>query len=53
MNDKDKNDKFPILSVRVTAEQMDYLRREAAERELNIPKYVRKVLFPFEVSTVK
>lgn len=53
MNDKAKNHKFPILSLRVTAEQMDYIRREAKERKLNVPRYVRKVLFPFEVSTVK
>jgi len=50
MRDKSK---YPILSVRLKPEQMDYIRREARERNLTVPKYVRKVLVPFELPVDK
>jgi len=40
---------YPLLSVRISEEQMSNLRRWAKERSVKVPEYVRTILFPFEL----
>lgn len=53
MNKQERKEKYPVLSIRIKPEEKAYIIREAAERKLSKAEYVRKVLFPFELSTEK
>lgn len=49
MKTKQRRDHYPTLSVRISDEQKEYLRREASLKCVGVPEYVRAVLFPFEI----
>lgn len=49
MTDKERNRKYPLLSLRFKRVEMAYLRREASERNMKVTKYARRVLIPFEI----
>jgi len=53
MNYKEQREKYPILAVRMKPEEMAYIRREAEERGMNVAKYVKTILIPFQLPTVK
>ncbi len=53
MDYKEQKRKYPILAVRMTPEEMAYLRRESEERKIKLSKYVKAILIPFNLSTVK
>jgi hypothetical protein len=53
MDYKEQKRKYPILAVRMKPDEMQYLRREADEKGMKLSQYVKAVLFPFELSSIK
>lgn len=53
MNYQEQKEKYPILAVRMKRAEMDYLRREAKERDMKLAKYVKTILIPFPISDDK
>jgi len=51
-NQKNKK-KYPVLSVRVSDEEMTHIRRSSHMHGLTIPQYVRSVLVPLEIRVRK
>ena len=49
MKNKTRFRKYPILAVRVSEQQLRYIRREADDKSVTVGEYVRAVLFPFEI----
>lgn len=50
MKAKQDKAKYPMLSLRIPPGGKEYLRREALEKGMKTPDYVRAILFPFGVS---
>ena len=38
--------KYPILAVRMTDEEIAYIRREAEDRGMKVSKYVKAIICP-------
>ena len=53
MNYKEQKRKYPILAIRMKPDEMQYLRREAEEKAMKLSQYVKAVLFPFELPSIK
>lgn len=52
MKKKDPRTKYPMLSLRIPPGGKEYLTREATEKGMDVPDYVRAVLFPFGISVI-
>jgi hypothetical protein len=53
MDYKEQKEKYPILAVRMTPDEMQYVRREAELKGMKLSKYVKAILIPFNLPTTK
>lgn len=53
MKQLNEKKKYPLLSVRISEEQREQLRRQAESMGCKVPDYVRTILFPFESPSIK
>ena len=53
MDYKEQKRKYPILAVRMKPDEMAYIVREAKERGMKLAAYVKTLLLPFGLPSVK
>lgn len=46
MKPKKEKKVYPILAIRMTKEELAYIRREADDRNMKLSKYVKAILAP-------